>query len=308
MGIFEYSVTTDAIIGGIIALLIFVFCVVNAIYWSNIVNEFNTNALKATTATISKSTAEFLMIISIIFAVITALYMLYNLGRWFFNSNQTTLARQKISEAVVAAKTKASTVATDVKNKANTAANTITKRIDTFVNTKKEPIKLETKCERVDDCSKCAVRYDRENLDFVARKKEPIDNIKREKVQIQDTRNNHIRSANRTFKTIDGKDNKTIKIEEITSKNSKILDSMSNRVKNFQQMNESDSESDTRLDLTPQNSPNTSQAANPTLLKSSSIDKADLKTRTAIQNNFRNPGSRVEIANVTNAQKFNKQD
>ena len=42
MGIANWSIGTDAIIGLVIALLLFMFLVANTVYWYNIYYEFNT--------------------------------------------------------------------------------------------------------------------------------------------------------------------------------------------------------------------------------------------------------------------------
>ena len=121
MSFLDFKFGTDAIIGAVIALLALIFFIVNAIYWSNIVEEFNTNSLKESTATISKSTAQFLMIASIIVAVIAGIYLLYNLGRWFFTSSRGAAMQIAITNAANSVKETAGDVKTklvEYKNRA----------------------------------------------------------------------------------------------------------------------------------------------------------------------------------------------
>lgn len=87
MGITDWSISTDAIIGAVIALIILIFLIFNAIYWYQITYEFNNKELVKSALAVSKSTAQALMILSIIGAIIVALYMLYNGARWFYSSN-----------------------------------------------------------------------------------------------------------------------------------------------------------------------------------------------------------------------------
>ncbi len=87
MGLTDWSISTDAIVGGVIALIILIFLIVNAIYWWHIVYEFENKSLVESAHTVSKSTAQALMILSIIGAIIVGLYMLYNGARWFYNTN-----------------------------------------------------------------------------------------------------------------------------------------------------------------------------------------------------------------------------
>ena len=186
MGIFEYSISTDAIIGAIISFILLVFLVVNAIYWSNIVNEFNTNQLKATTATISKSTAQFLMIASIIMAVVVALYMLYNFGRWWYNSARSVVIKEAAAKAAVSIRAKASEAAAATR----AAASTVSQKVQKFMAPKPKehkeiqqppPVKelppkkdenmdftIKKDCVKVTDCSKCQVKFNKDNLSFVS--------------------------------------------------------------------------------------------------------------------------------------------
>ena len=74
MGIANWSIGTDAIIGLVIALLLFMFLVANTVYWYNIYYEFNTKELVESALTVSKSTALAFTIMSGIGAFIMVLY------------------------------------------------------------------------------------------------------------------------------------------------------------------------------------------------------------------------------------------
>lgn len=90
MGLTDFSISTDAVIGGVISLILLIFCILQSIYWYHIVYEFNNKpliSLQTTTVSVSKNTAQVLMILSIIGAIIVGFYMLYNGARWFYNTN-----------------------------------------------------------------------------------------------------------------------------------------------------------------------------------------------------------------------------
>ncbi len=120
--LFGISTSTDAIIGAVLGLILLIFLVVNAIYWASIVSEINANQLPTLSSTnpsaISKGTAQVLMVVSIVFAVIVFLYMVYNIARWYYSSTvRNTVARVAAAAAVTAAATvqKAKEVIVDTK-------------------------------------------------------------------------------------------------------------------------------------------------------------------------------------------------
>lgn len=106
MSLVNWSIGTDAIIGFIIAILFFAFLIANAVYWYNIVYEFNTKSLVESALTVSKSTAQAFMILSIIGVVIMFLYGGYNFLRYFYNRN-IVIAEKTVVDQVMDANKKA---------------------------------------------------------------------------------------------------------------------------------------------------------------------------------------------------------
>jgi uncharacterized protein YxeA len=129
MGITDLAISTDAIIGIVISVLLLLFLIVSAIYWYQIVTEFNNKQLVETALTVSKSTAQTFVIISIIGAIIVVLYMLYNAARWFYNVNLDT-QKQYVAGKWQAAKTAAAEKKKYLGEKLDAAKTAISETID----------------------------------------------------------------------------------------------------------------------------------------------------------------------------------